>query len=130
MEKINRKQILLTLALLCLASCGCSQQSWLAKYFVFKAENAYTKAHEMRSKKGVEEKRVKLYRRACDSFLKAYNHDPSAFTLYRIEIAAESCQRVGNAEATEEFRDFEAKYASEHPTEVEYGDAVPMMDLE
>ena len=127
---MTEKKITFILALIWFLGLGCSQQSWVAKFFVFRAETAYTKAHEMRSKKGVEEKRLKLYQEACRSFVKAYDEDLNAFTLYRIEIAAESCQRVENAGATEQFREFEAKYAAEHPTEVEYGDAVPMMEAE
>ena len=76
------------------------------------------------------EERLKCYRKACDFFLKAYQHSDRTFTLNRIDSAAESCMRVGNYKTEKKFRQFEEKYIKAHPTEVEYGDAVPFMNLE
>lgn len=93
---------------------------------MFKAENAFDKAHKLRVKKIPYATRLKYYKDACDWFWAAYQRDPKIFTLYRIESAVEACLRVENKEAEKVFRAFEEKYAQEHPVEVEYGDAFPM----
>lgn len=110
---------------------GCSKQGWLSKIYLFQAEEAYLKAYTLRLKKGIPyTERLKNYRRACEFFLKAYRVSERPFTLNRIDAAAESCMRVGNEETEKKFRDFEEKYIKAHPNEVEYGDAVPFMNLE
>jgi len=111
--------------------CGCSKQDWLSKIYLFRAEEAYTKAYVLRLEKAASyEERLRYYRKACEFFLKAYDHSHRAFTLSRIDSAAESCMRVGNYEAEEKFREFEERYIQAHPKEVKYGDAVPFMSLE
>lgn len=98
---------------------------------MFRAEEAFSKAYLLRLKKGTTyEERLKLYARACNLFLKAYRYSDRTFTLNRIGSAAESCLRVGDYEAEEKFREFEQRYIKAHPNEAEYGDAVPLMNLE
>jgi len=98
---------------------------------MFKAEGAFSKAYTLRLKKEVSyDERLKYYRRACDYFLKAHRSSDRSFTLNRIGLAAESCMRVGDLEAEEEFRQFEERYIKVHPQEAKYGDAVPFMSLE
>ena len=111
--------------------CGCSKQDWLSKIYIFRAEEAFSKAYALRLKRGVSyEERLKYYRKACEFFLKAYHRSDRTFTLTRIDSAAESCMRVGNYEAEQKFRQFEEAYIKAHPNEVEYGDAVHFMNLE
>lgn len=112
------------------AFTGCSVDLWRARFAMFQAESAYEKAHEMRTNKTPYEVRLKLYRRACTHFLQAFRTDAEIFTLYRIEIAEDACARVENTGAREMFLVFEEEYVRTHPTETEYGDAVPMMELE
>jgi hypothetical protein len=109
---------------------GCSKPTWIAKIYVVRAENAYSKGHALRVKKVSYEERLKYYRTACEDFLKAYESDPSVFTLYRIELAADACLRRDDKAAVELFRQFEAEYIQKHPTEVEYGDAGAWMSIE
>lgn len=110
---------------------GCSAQSWLAQITMVQAEETYSKAYAMRVKKDVPyEKRLEFYRKACDEFSKAYDYDKNIFTLTRIESAIDACSRVNNEEKEAFFRAFEEKYIHEHPTEVEYGDAVPLLNVE
>lgn len=123
-------KIFLPLFILGLMLTGCSGKSWLARFEIVRAEEAYNRAHEMRTKKAPYEKRLKLYRKACDHFFRAYELYPEAFTLYRIEIAEETCFRVENTPSREAFAAFREEYIRTHPTETEYGDAVPMMEIE
>ena len=96
-----------------------------------KAEEAFSKAYTLRLKKGIAyEERLKHYHEACDYFLKAHRFSERVFTLNRIESAAESCMRIRNFDAEENFRTFEEKYIKTHPQEVKYGDAGPFMNLE
>ncbi len=111
--------------LLIFLCCGCSRESWLAKFHIVRAEEKFTKASEMRSRKDQQERRLKIYRESCDHFLKAYRIDPAVFTLYRIEIAYQACRWVDDSESSETFRAFEEEYAKQHPTETEFGDAMP-----
>ncbi|MBI4115335.1 MAG: hypothetical protein HY447_02035 [Candidatus Omnitrophica bacterium] len=113
-----------------LMSLGCSGRDWLAKFYLVKAEDLHLKAYSLRLKKVPYEERLKYYRQACGYFQKAYRLNPRAFTLFRIESAAESCLRVKNTEGEEEFKRFLEDYAKAHPTEVEYGDAFPAISAE
>lgn len=111
--------------------CGCSKQDWLSRAYVFRAEEAFSKAYTMRLKKGVSyHDRLRYYRKACEFFLKAYEHSDRTFTLNRIDAAAEACMRVEDYETEKKFRAFGESYIKAHPTETEYGDAVPIMNLE
>ncbi|MBI3307594.1 MAG: hypothetical protein HYZ84_07310 [Candidatus Omnitrophica bacterium] len=101
----------------------------MAKFYMFQAENAYWKGYELRRKKVAPEIRLKEYTIACDNFLKAYKSDPSIFTLFRIETALESCIRTHHQEGREIFELFRDEYIKQHPTEAEYGDAMPSLDM-
>lgn len=117
--------------LVALAGTGCSKGNWIAKVHLVKAENAFSKAYAMRIDKTIpSEERLKLYRASCRDFRKAYEYDPSVFTLFRIESAADACLRVEDFEGSELFRNFADEYAQQHPNEVKYGDAGPWMTLE
>ena len=119
------------LVLLSLTIAGCSVRAWIGQMYMVRAEEAYAKAYALRVQRNVPyEKRLKLYRAACNHFVKAYRHDTGIFTLSRIESAAEACMRVKDEENETEFRAFAEKYIKEHPTEVEYGDAFPAMSFE
>ena len=113
-----------------LISWGCSRHDWVAKLYMIKAENAYSKAYNLRTKKVLYEERLKLYRQACSNFLKAYHHDSRIFSLNRIEAAAESCLRAEDRRSEGEFRRFGEEYVKAHPTEAEYGDAVPLLNVD
>lgn len=95
---------------------------------MFRAEGAYDKAHEMRKQKGTSSQRLKLYQTACDEFVKAYEANPDAFTLMRIEMAADACFRVEDLNHREMFLEFEEMYVEAHPDEVRYGDAFPTLE--
>ena len=112
-------------------SLGCSGPRWLAKIYMVRAENAFSKAYALRVAKQVSyEERLKYYREACGNFLKAYRTDPGIFTLYRIETATDSCLRIDDRGGVSLFRKFEEEYAQKHPKEVKYGDVGPWMNLE
>lgn len=109
-----------------LFAAGCSRESWQAKIYIVKAENASMKGYALRIKKVPSEERLKYYRVSCAYFLKAYDLAPSIFTLQRIEMAADACLRVKDYDGEAIFQAFAEKYVAEHPTESEYGDAVPI----
>ena len=113
-----------------LTAGGCSKPAWIAKLHMMQAENAYNRGHELRLQKIPYEARLKHYRIACHEFLKAYEKDPKVFTLYRIEMAGDACLRIEDQESVALFREFEAVYIAEHPTETEYGDAGAWMNVE
>ncbi len=114
----------------CLATAGCSKQSLWAKYNMFKAEDELTKAAGLKDKKVPYDMRVPNYSRACFFFKKAFDADPSAFTLNRIEEAIDTCWRSSNAEYEELFKSFEEQYVKAHPQEYEHGDSgVAMIDM-
>lgn len=114
-----------------LISAGCTQKSWLAQIYVVKAEEAFLKGYELRVKKGIPyERRLEYYRKACTHFRRAQDMDPAVFTLNRIVSAVEACRRVKDYESESQFREFEERYAIEHPNEVKYGDAGAWMTLE
>lgn len=96
-----------------------------------KAEEAFTEAHSLRVKKEIPyEERLKYYRIACDNFHRAFRQQKEAFTLARIELAAESCLRIRDLDREKEFREFEEAYIQTHPDEAKYGDAGAFMSLE
>jgi len=109
---------------------ACSKLSWMAEYYMVKAENAFEEAHALRIKKGAENERMKQYRIACKSFAKAHEYHPELFTLNRIYSAMDACMRTGDSENETKFREFEEAYARQHPKEVEYGEAGFMIGLE
>ncbi len=109
---------------------GCSGETWVAQFHMVKAENAHTRAYELRIKKVHYEERLKLYRKACEEFVKAYEFNRETFTLSRIELAIESCMRVEDRKNEERFQAFAESYVRQHPTETEYGDAFPALPME
>ena len=125
-----KKLSLWIFALFCLSAC--SKQAWLAKIYMVKAEEAFSKAHAMRVKKNEASygKRLKYYKIACDNFAKAYRWNRGAFTLNRIDEASETCLRVEDLKNEQMFRQFEEEYAQNHPDEAKYGDAGAYMNLE
>lgn len=125
------KKYLLALFFLGPALAGCSQSSWVAKFFMVRAENASAKAHALRVKPEFpQEKRLGYYRSACRDFRKAHEVDPRVFTLFRIELAFDACLRVEDREGVALFRNFQEEYTKAHPTEAEYGDAGAWMGME
>lgn len=120
----------LTLLFLLFFLPACSKMTWLGRYYMVRAENAFEKAHALRTQKGAEEVRMKQYRIACQSFAKAYETNPELFTLNRIYSAMDACLRTKDSENEKKFREFEEAYAREHPKEVEYGEAGFMIGLE
>lgn len=84
----------------------------------------------MRHDKTKLSKRMQLYASACEQFVIAFQADPTVFTLIRIDNAIMACAWAENHQAKELMRNFEADYIREHPTEAEYGDAMPPMSFE
>jgi len=117
---MKRFVLLLTLTMLW---GGCSGDYWKAQFHMMKAENAFMKAYQLKTKKVAYEERLQYYQKACQHFLKAYQYDRSLFTLTRIQEAADSCWRINDLENRDQFRQFEEEYAQGHPLEYEYGDA-------
>ncbi len=111
---------------------GCSEQAWFAKIYMVRAEDAYAKAHAMRTNKSdaFYQQRLKEYRKACDYFSKAYQINRNTFTLSRIEEAMETCLRVEDSKNEQTFREFEEEYVRTHPDEAKYGDAGAFGNLE
>ena len=109
-----------------LAASGCGKNFWKAKVHLLKAEDDYSKAYQLKYKKVPYEMRLKYYGSACRHYKKVYHSNSSLFTLNRIWEAADACFRIEDLEGREEFLEFEEKYVKEHPTEAEYGDAVPI----
>jgi len=118
------------LIFLMLIISGCSKNDWMAKYYLFQAENAFNKAYSLRVKTGAETDRANHYRKAHDYFLKAYSIGPKFFTLTKIEQAYDTCLRLEDQPSAELFRQFGDEYAAAHPKEVEYGDVTGMVGLE
>lgn len=117
------------LALFSFSAAGCSGEHLSASWTIFNADNQFFKAAvTLKSRHASDEERNKFYRLACDNFKKAYSIDKSVFTLSRIWSASESCLRLDDREWSERFNHFAEEYAREHPTEAEYGDAVPMLE--
>lgn len=106
---------------------GCSKEYFLAKYYLIKAEEAYSKAYALRVKHEAAEERKEYYRKAREYFFKAYQNFPKVFTLNRIEQAYDTCLRLEDKEGEGIFRRFADEYVKEHPTEAEYGDATPLL---
>ena len=121
------KKILISFLIMTEVTVGCTRQDWLAKIYMVKAEEAFSKAHALRIQRIPYEKRLQYYHKACDYFLKAYQSDSRVFTLNRIETAADACLRVNDGESEKMFEAFRERYAKEHPTETEYGDAFPIV---
>ncbi len=109
---------------------SCSGGHVLAKWAVVQAEDTFAKASDMRHDKNKHAGRIRLYERACAQFVKAYELDPGVFTLYRIENAITACAWAENYAAKEIMQNFEFDYIDQHPTEAEYGDAMPPISFE
>ncbi len=110
------------IALFFLSGCGQAESVLMARVWMFKAENAYAKGYSLKSKRVPYEERIPFYKLACDCFYKAYQLDPGAFTLSRINDSADSCWRAEDQEKEETFAAFGEAYAKAHPKEYEYGD--------
>ena len=108
---------------------GCSMRDWNAKTAMVEAENALSKAAQLKDQKVPFEKRIRFYREACGHFAKAYESDPRVFTYNRLEEAVDACWKAEDHEKEEMFRIFQEKYAKEHPLEYEHEDAGVMMDM-
>jgi len=120
---------LCVVAMISFLALGCSSRTWVANAHMWKAENAYTKAHELRLQKVSYEARLGYYQDACSNFLKAYSLNSRIFTLNRIESAVDACSRVGNYEGEETFKEFGEQYVKDHPHEASYGDAFPIGEI-
>ncbi len=116
------------LIILSLAVSACTPQHVQARFYLVKADDAYTKAYNLRVRKDVtSEERNKYYVIAREYFLKAYRKDPSVFTLGQIDKAVDACLRLEDQENVKLFEDFAQQYAKKHPTEAEYGDATLLL---
>lgn len=103
----------------------------MAQFYMWKAEEHYTKAYTLRVKRDVPQRvRLNHYRKACQSFMKAFEHDKKVFTLNRIYLASQACLAVEDFAAGRKFQAFEEEYAKTHPVETEYGDVGHFMQLE
>ena len=81
------------------------------------------KGRLLKSQKATYEEQLPHYRQSCSYFLKAYELNPSIFTLTRIQQAGDACWRAEDIPNRDKFRDYEEEYAKKHPVENEYGDA-------
>jgi hypothetical protein len=105
---------------------GCSKQFLTAKYCLFRAEDLNFKGYMAQYKDISREKRLAIYRKSCDYFLKAYQADKKVFDRTRIYFATDSCTRVEDSKAITLFDSFEAEYMKTHPDEeVRYGEGPP-----
>lgn len=126
--QIAMRKLILGIIILFLA--GCSSREWMARFYIVRAEAALDKARELKSKHVDYEKRVGYFQEGCDLFFRAYKISENAFTLVRIEMAADACWKANDMEKQESFRLFEEQYSKSHPQETEYGDAgVGMIDM-
>ena len=110
----------LCLFLLC---AGCSKQYWTTRFYILKAENAYTQAYKLKLQQTPYQNRLPHYRAACDYFLKAFELESRIFTLNQIQEASDACWRIDDIANRDKFRDYEEQYIKKHPLENEYGDA-------
>ena len=117
----------LLLLIVTLMFCGCSKDYLVAKYYLIRADEAYTKAYSLRVKPNADAERMGYYRKAHDYFLKAYELRPDLFNLIKIEQAHDACLRLEDKEGQEIFQRFAEEYSKTHPTEAEYGDATSLM---
>ena len=125
------RPLILALIFLVFVASGCSGKDWQTKIYIVKAENAFSKAYSLRTKKEISyEERLSYYRTACDYFFKAYQSNKRVFTLNRIELAAESCLRIKDFDKENEFQKFAEEYVQTHPDEAKYGDAGAFMSIE
>ncbi len=105
------------LFLLVILLTGCGKNYWLAKYYLYVAEQNNYKAHVLRTKKDVAEEQRKYHRKACDYFLKAYAADTNAFNFIRCEYAAQSCEWVDDFNSSHQFRMLQQQF--QEPEEYE-----------
>ena len=131
-QRARLRPLTLAIFLSALVFAGCSKTNWLAQFYAFRAEQAFSKAYALRTKRKEipYTKRLRLYRTACDYFWRAFEVDKRSFTLNRIDSAAESCLRVEEPGREKAFRQFEEDYIRKHPDEAEYGDAGAYMNIE
>lgn len=126
---MNKKTVLFILFLL-FSSMGCSKKHIAAQWAIVWAENMFSEAYEMRHDKTKLSKRIRLYKDSCDQFVAAYHADRKVFTLTRIDSAVMACAWAENQDAKNLMQNFEIDYIQSHPTEAEYGDAMPPMSFE
>jgi len=111
------------LGFLMLASLGCSGQSVSARFYLYRAGQAFYKTDNTlrRVKHMPFEERKKYYSGACKLYYKAFQLDSSVFNLDEIEHALQSCESGDEKEMNEAFLSFYEVYQAEHPVESEYG---------
>src|SRR4051812_43037187 len=85
------RQKFLIAALAASLLAGCSPKDWGAKLHMVRAEDLVTQALQLKTRKVPYEKRVEVYKQACEEFARAYERDPGVYTLMRIEEAVDTC---------------------------------------
>ena len=121
---------MLVLILAVLIQGACSPRGWWARFYVVRAENALGKAAALKHQKVSFDNRLPYFANACQSYVKAYEIDPTVFTFNRIEEAMDACWKSKQQEKEELFKNFEEQYIRAHPQEYERGDAgVGMVDM-
>jgi hypothetical protein len=102
---------------------GCSKEHWRAKYYLFKAEQAFEAATRKRNVDKMSHDELRGdYQKACDLFARAYAIDQNVFYLYHIQNGMDACWRSGDGFKQEKLERFEKQYVRDHPKEAEYGD--------
>ncbi|MBI4970422.1 MAG: hypothetical protein HZC17_01075 [Candidatus Omnitrophica bacterium] len=115
---------LLVLFLAAFVFTGCAKNDLLAQYYLYRAENAFQKAYNLRIKPNADFERTQYYQKAHDLFLKAYRLNPKYFSLTKIDQAHDACLRLEDSAGAQLFQQFGEDYARAHPREVEYGDVM------
>lgn len=128
-QETSSLKVLALIFLLAASLSACSARDWKAKAAMVEAENALSKAAQLKDRKVPYEKRTPFYVKACRHFIQAYESDPRVFTYNRIEEAVDACWKAEDPEKEEVFKIFQEKYAKEHPVEFEHGDAGVQMEM-
>ncbi|GEM_PF-2742644 len=119
-----KKSILfLSILFLALTVSGCSKirENLRARLDLFRAEQTFWKAEQLKHHKVSFEQRKPIYDEACTLYVKALDRAPGIFNSGKLEEARTSCFNAERFEWVKKLEDFSSAYCKKHLKECEYG---------
>lgn len=118
---MKKSSLILSILFLALTLCGCSRENLAARLDLFKAEQTFWKAEQLKSHRVSFERRKPIYSEACTLYVKVLDRAPGIFNAGKLEEARTSCFNAEQFELVKKLENFSAAYCEKHPKECEYG---------
>ncbi len=118
-----KKSILFISILFLAAASGCSKvkTNLRARLDLYRAEQTFWKAEQLKHHKVSFEQRKPIYDEACTLYIQAYDQASGIFNAGKLEEARNSCFNAERFEWVKKLEEISSAYCAEHPKECEYG---------